>query len=74
MVNASVVAYEYPGSDDKHYPYPTVDKFYEKENEKLKDKISKNFNNRVSFQEDYQTIPTSIKIKLLSRLLIHLKI
>ena len=49
MVNASVVAYEYPGSDDKHYPYPTVDKFYEKENEKLKDTISKNFNNRVSF-------------------------
>jgi len=48
-VRASVVAYEYPGTDDKHYPFPTVDKVYEKENEKLKLFISEYFSNKVSF-------------------------
>jgi len=48
-VNASVVAYEYPGTNDKHYPYPTVEKIYEKENEKLKKVIQNNFLNKVSF-------------------------
>ena len=48
-VNASVVAYEYPGTNDKHYPYPTVERIYEKENEKLKNVIQKNFSNKVSF-------------------------
>ena len=42
-VNASVVAYEYPGTNDKHYPYPTVEKIYEKENEKLKKLFKKIF-------------------------------
>jgi UDP-galactopyranose mutase len=49
QVNASVVAYEYPGTNDKHYPFPTVEKIYEKENEKLKRFIQKDFLNNVSF-------------------------
>jgi UDP-galactopyranose mutase len=48
-VKASVVAYEYPGTDDKHYPYPTVGNIYEKENESLKNQISKIFSGKVSF-------------------------
>ena len=49
QVNASVVAYEYPGTDDKHYPIPTVDNIYEIENDKLKLEIVDYFSNNVSF-------------------------
>ncbi len=48
-VEASVVAYEFPGTDDKHYPYPTVENIYENENENLKKQISKIFSGNVSF-------------------------
>lgn len=49
QVRASVVAYEYPGTDDKHYPIPTVDNIYEIENDKLKNEIVNYFGNNVSF-------------------------
>lgn len=49
MINSSVVAYEYPGTEDKHYPFPTVNNFYENENDKLKVKISNYFSNKVYF-------------------------
>ena len=49
QINGSVVAYEYPGSNDKHYPYPTVERIYEKENEKLKKSLRKEFLDNVSF-------------------------
>ncbi len=48
-VSASVVAYEYPGTNDKHYPFPTVDNVYENLNQNLKNEISKNFSGRISF-------------------------
>ena len=49
QVRASVVAYEYPGTDDKHYPIPTVDNIYGIENNKLKNEIVNYFGNNVSF-------------------------
>tara|TARA_B100001996_G_C18649513_1_gene588823 strand:+ start:579 stop:1691 length:1113 start_codon:yes stop_codon:yes gene_type:complete len=48
-VNASVVAYEYPGTEDNHYPFPTVENIYENENEKLKKTIEDNFPGKVFF-------------------------
>lgn len=48
-VRGSIVAEEYPGSDDRHYPIPTPENIYEKENESLKNEISKTFKHNIIF-------------------------
>lgn len=48
-IRGSVVAEEYPGSDDRHYPIPTPENIYEKENESLKKEISKTLKHNIIF-------------------------
>lgn len=48
-INGTVVAEEFTGSSDRHYPVITVDNTYEKINENLKSKIKTEMNDKVSF-------------------------
>jgi UDP-galactopyranose mutase len=48
-VNGTIVAEEYPGSSDRHYPILTPENIYENENNNLKDEISSNFKQSVIF-------------------------
>ena len=48
-VRGSIVAEEYPGTDDRHYPIPTPENVYEKENESLKKEISKTLKHNIIF-------------------------
>ena len=38
-IAATVVSEEYPGSTDRHYPFPTPEALHERTNRKLKDEI-----------------------------------
>ncbi len=48
-VKGSIVAEEYPGTNDRHYPIPTPENIYENENEDLKNEISKVLKNNIIF-------------------------
>ena len=49
LIKGTVVAKEYPGTDDQHYPIPTVDNRYENINLKLKEEIESLLNIKVHF-------------------------
>ncbi len=48
-VGGTIVAEEYPGTNDRHYPIPTPDNIYEKENQRLKSEIMEALNKNVIF-------------------------
>ena len=48
-VKGTIVAEEYPGTDDRHYPIPTPKNIYEQENESLKKEITKTLNQDIIF-------------------------
>ena len=48
-INGTVVAEEYPGTNDRHYPIPTPDNIYEKENNNLKLEIINSLGQNVIF-------------------------
>lgn len=48
-VKGSIVAEEYPGTNDRHYPIPTPENIYEIENENLKNEINKVLKNNIIF-------------------------
>ena len=48
-VNGTIVAEEFPGTNDRHYPIPTPDNIYEKENENLKSEIKNALSQNVIF-------------------------
>ncbi len=48
-IKGTVVAKEYTGTSDRHYPVITTDNYYEKENKNLKTIISKRLGNKVYF-------------------------
>ncbi|MDB4247437.1 NAD(P)-binding protein [Acidimicrobiia bacterium] len=48
-VNGTILAEEYPGTNDRHYPIPTPENIYENENEKLKKEIIETLDYKVIF-------------------------
>ncbi len=48
-IKGTIVAEEFPGTDDRHYPIPTPDNIFEKENENLKKEISKTLHQNIIF-------------------------
>ena len=45
----TIVAEEFPGTNDRHYPIQTPDNIFEKENESLKQQISKLLDHKAVF-------------------------
>ena len=49
LIEGTVVAYEYTGTEDKHYPVVTIENTFEKINKSLKEKIIKNLDVKTYF-------------------------